>query len=336
MAPSADSASTSSASVSSTPAATNPLLLGSYILLFLIWGLSNYILIPVSLNLITTSTLIIYIGSHRSLRLLIKGEHAVEKEVLTANEAYKFPFIGSASLFGLYLAFKYLDKYYVNLILSIYFSIIGVFTLTSTLAPFIKQFVTSTTVYGNKQYTLPLLGKVDLSLTTQELLALPPSIIFAYYYFVTKHYLLNNVLGISFCIQAIERISIGSYKIGAILLIGLFFYDIFWVFGTEVMVTVAKSFDGPIKLLFPRVFASGDIKAEFSLLGLGDIVIPGLFISLLLRLDAVQARIDCNAAEYISFYKPYFHANIIAYSLGLVATVLIMYYFKGENVLYSC
>ena len=33
---------------------------------------------------------------------------------------------------------------------------------------------------------------------------------------------------------------------------GLFFYDIFWVFCTPVMVSVAKSFDAPIKLLFPR------------------------------------------------------------------------------------
>ena len=34
---------------------------------------------------------------------------------------------------------------------------------------------------------------------------------------------------------------------------GLFFYDIFWVFGTDVMVTVAKSFEAPIKLVFPQV-----------------------------------------------------------------------------------
>ena len=40
---------------------------------------------------------------------------------------------------------------------------------------------------------------------------------------------------------------------GCILLGGLFFYDIFWVFGTNVMVTVAKSFDAPIKLVFPQV-----------------------------------------------------------------------------------
>jgi hypothetical protein len=32
---------------------------------------------------------------------------------------------------------------------------------------------------------------------------------------------------------------------------GLFFYDIFWVFFTPVMVSVAKSFDAPIKVSIP-------------------------------------------------------------------------------------
>jgi len=58
----------------------------------------------------------------------------------------------------------------------------------------------------------------------------------------------NNILGLSFSISGITYLSLGSYKVGAILLCGLFFYDIFWVFGTDVMVTVAKSFDAPIKL----------------------------------------------------------------------------------------
>ena len=39
------------------------------------------------------------------------------------------------------------------------------------------------------------------------------------------------------------------------------------------MVTVAKSFDAPIKLLFPKnIFAA---EYQHSMLGLGDIVIPG-------------------------------------------------------------
>lgn len=35
-----------------------------------------------------------------------------------------------------------------------------------------------------------------------------------------------------------------------ILQAGLFVYDIFWVFFTPVMVSVAKSFDAPIKVSF--------------------------------------------------------------------------------------
>jgi minor histocompatibility antigen H13 len=66
-------------------------------------------------------------------------------------------------------------------------------------------------------------------------------------YVMSKKWYLNNILGVCFCLQGIERFSLGSYKIGATLLVGLFFYDIFWVFGTEVMVTVAKSLDGVSK-----------------------------------------------------------------------------------------
>jgi len=60
------------------------------------------------------------------------------------------------------------------------------------------------------------------------------AITLAGFWFKTKHWVLNNGFGIAFCIQGLERISLGKYKVGAILLTGLFFYDIFWVFGTEV------------------------------------------------------------------------------------------------------
>jgi minor histocompatibility antigen H13 len=64
---------------------------------------------------------------------------------------------------------------------------------------------------------------------------------------------------------------------------GLFFYDIFWVYGTDVMVTVAKSLDAPIKLMFPYNWS--EEPPLFSMLGLGDIVIPGVFVSLCLKFD---------------------------------------------------
>lgn len=62
-----------------------------------------------------------------------------------------------------------------------------------------------------------------------DILAFLCSVAFCVGYFQTKHWTMNNVLGICFCLQGIERFSLGTYKIGAILLVGLFFYDIFWV-----------------------------------------------------------------------------------------------------------
>lgn len=51
----------------------------------------------------------------------------------------------------------------------------------------------------------------------------------------------------------------------------------------------AKSFDAPIKLLFPRALEEGSKTAPFSMLGLGDIVIPGIFVALVLRYDALHS-----------------------------------------------
>ncbi len=68
-----------------------------------------------------------------------------------------------------------------------------------------------------------------------------------------------SLTGAARCVyRGIEFINLGSFQIGCILLSGLFFYDVFWVFlskpliGSNVMVTVAKSFKGPIKFLFKK------------------------------------------------------------------------------------
>ncbi len=50
----------------------------------------------------------------------------------------------------------------------------------------------------------------------------------------------------------------------------------------------AKSFDAPIKLLFPRALEEGSKTMPFSMLGLGDIVIPGIFVALVLRYDTLH------------------------------------------------
>lgn len=59
----------------------------------------------------------------------------------------------------------------------------------------------------------------------------------------------------------------------------------------------AKSFDAPIKLLFPRALEEGSKAMPFSMLGLGDIVIPGIFVALILRFDTL------HSANYFKRYS---------------------------------
>ena len=65
--------------------------------------------------------------------------------------------------------------------------------------------------------------------------------------FYFQHWIANNLFGIAFAINGVELLHLNNVVTGCILLCGLFVYDIFWVFGTNVMVTVAKSFEAPIK-----------------------------------------------------------------------------------------
>ncbi|EWM21510.1 signal peptide peptidase family protein [Nannochloropsis gaditana] len=316
-----------------TPTSTNYILPAAYVLLFGLWSMSNVVLIPVTFNLLATSLAIIYIGCHRSLQLRDKGAMSDEDqlETISKEDAYKFPLIGSCVLFGLYAAFKFFDKDWVNWLLAVYFSIIGAAMLTCTFEPPAAYVLRSSASYGVGPFSLPLLGKMDLRFTQAELAAGVVAVALAGCWFQSKHWMLNNGFGIAFCIQGLERISLGSYKVGAILLTGLFFYDIFWVFGTEVMVTVAKSFDAPIKLLFPRVLATASTKAQHSMLGLGDIVIPGIFIALLLRYDAERKSVSPRASPSAAFSKPFFHVCFLAYGLGLGTTIFVMNYFKAAQ-----
>lgn len=104
-------------------------------------------------------------------------------------------------------------------------------------------------------------------------------------------------------------------------------------FGTDVMVTVAKSIDGPIKILFPRSLErNADGKLDLSLLGLGDIVIPGFFLALLLRFDAHNAAVSTDTTNVHHYFpKPYFHSALIAYVLGLATTLFVMIQFNAAQ-----
>lgn len=126
----------------------------------------------------------------------------------------------------------------------------------------------------------------ELELSPLDLICFILSLLSVAIYFVSKSWIYNNLIAIVFCIHALQFIFLGNFKTGALLLTLLFFYDIFFVFGTDVMVTVAKNIDAPIKLQFPRDLTAD--PPQYSILGLGDIVIPGIFVSMCLRFDFLK------------------------------------------------
>ena len=104
---------------------------------------------------------------------------------------------------------------------------------------------------------------------------------------VAKPWWLMNILGYSFAYASLQLLSPTTFSTGTLILAALFVYDIYFVFFTPLMVTVATQLDIPAKMLFPRPSSPNDdpTKPAYSMLGLGDIVLPGLVIGFALRFD---------------------------------------------------
>jgi hypothetical protein len=87
------------------------------------------------------------------------------------------------------------------------------------------------------------------------------------------------------------------------------------------MVTVAKTFEAPIKVIWPKN------EVGFALLGLGDIVIPGIFISMMLRFDRYLAKKRKTKSNNL-----YFYTCFISYILALIVTVTVLHFFEHGQV----
>lgn len=91
------------------------------------------------------------------------------------------------------------------------------------------------------------------------------------------------MIAIALTIHCIENWLVGNIRYIFLIFAGLIAYDVYFVFGSDVMMTVAGGLDLPFKILFP---AGGN---QYGLLGLGDIVIPGLLCSMCIRCDYITA-----------------------------------------------
>uniref|UniRef100_A0A3Q2NQH9 Histocompatibility (minor) 13 n=1 Tax=Fundulus heteroclitus TaxID=8078 RepID=A0A3Q2NQH9_FUNHE len=265
-------------------------------------------------SLVVMALLPIFFGALRSVTCSKSKNSADAPETITSRDAARFPIIASCTLFGLYLFFKVsLDSVVLTLINSV--------SVSPAMARIFPPSV------PNKQYQLLFTqgsGEskeeiVNYEFDTKNLICLVISSVVGVWYLLKKHWIANNLFGLAFALNGVELLHLNNVSTGCILLGGLFVYDVFWVFGTNVMVTVAKSFEAPIKLVFPQDLLEKGLEASnFAMLGLGDIVIPGIFIALLLRFDVSLKK---NS-------RTYFYSSFLAYIFGLGLTIFVMHTFK--------
>ncbi|XP_018521323.1 minor histocompatibility antigen H13 isoform X2 [Lates calcarifer] len=276
-------------------------------------------------SLVFMALLPIFFGALRSVTCSKSKNAADMPETITSRDAARFPIIASCTLFGLYLFFKVFSQEYINLLLSVYFFVLGVLALSHTMSPLMSRIFPAS--FPNKQYQLLFTqgsGEskeeiVNYEFDTKNLVCLLISSVVGVWYLLKKHWIANNLFGLAFALNGVELLHLNNVSTGCILLGGLFVYDVFWVFGTNVMVTVAKSFEAPIKLVFPQDLLERGLEASnFAMLGLGDIVIPGIFIALLLRFDVSLKK---NS-------RTYFYSSFLAYIFGLGLTIFVMHTFK--------
>lgn len=282
-------------------------------------------------SLVVMALIPIFFGAFRSVKSHKEQKEEAKKtgeapETMTQKDAAMFPIIASCALFGLYVFFQVFSKEHINLLLSVYFFVLGIFALTHMVAPTLTKFIPTSLVPVIDYHLVLTQGKgkdkedlVNFEFTTHDMVAFALSSVVGVWYFWKKHWIANNIFGLAFAINGVELLHLNNVMTGCILLGGLFFYDIFWVFGTNVMVTVAKSFEAPIKLVFPQDLLENGLDAtNMAMLGLGDIVIPGIFVALLLRYDNSLKR-------GTNFY---FWTTFLAYIAGLLTTIGIMHFYK--------
>ena len=311
------------------------------------------VVVDANANIAGVASLAVIAGAYRSQKPASEGQG----EVMSRADATKFPLIGSCVLFGAFLAFKFLPKELLDVVFGAYFAFLGTAAIASVLAPCAHRFLFfARDLRSHALFVVPKIKWINdekwtCECTAAEAIATAFAAGVSYWYVTKKHWLANNAIGLAFSLQGMEYLTIDSVQIGSILLSGLFVYDIFWVFCTPVMVSVARSFDAPIKLLFPRVAASAIANAEkpFSMLGLGDIVIPGLYVAMILRMDAARAKAAApprvaltrsasksaarapKAATKGQGAPKYFPSVALGYVAGIVTTIVVMNVFNAAQ-----
>ncbi|KAG1708748.1 hypothetical protein DVH05_022373 [Phytophthora capsici] len=256
--------------------------------------------------------------------------------------------VGFIALAGVFLTIFYYVK--IGGAIPVLFAVSGAATLTQVVGmPVMEWLIPSS---ASRDITIPLLGDTA---RLSEVLGFLPSIAVAIVWYLHRRtfWPLQDIMGVSLCFVFLRTVQLPNLKVATVLLTLAFCYDVFFVFlspiffGSSVMEDVAtggpaaytkSGYPGvdycerypkypacvdpepmPMLLVLPRIL---DWAGGVSMLGLGDIILPGMLLSFALRFD--YARGSTN----------YFRLMAVGYAVGLaLANLAVMVTEMGQPAL---
>jgi len=250
-------------------------------------------LIDPSTALILISALVtIAYGSFRSLTIpgsSSYSSHTLDTETsIDWRMAVMLPIIGSGMLVLLF----YFNIYYVLLVI---FCISSLYTISYLVLPLIEAI--SIHFWKDSNIKVPVINRT-ISLDVVIALLIASSAIAIW--LTTRHWSITDLLALTTGVAFVALIRLPNFKVALIILSLFFCYDFFWVylspllFQKNVMVEVANkvspfqssnstSIPLPIVIRIPLIF-----QPYTNTLGMGDIALPGMYLSYLFRFDAHQ------------------------------------------------
>ncbi|KAJ4956404.1 hypothetical protein NE237_013187 [Protea cynaroides] len=255
----------------------------------------------------------------------INAEETGDSGVVDINSTSAVLFVVIASCF-LVMFYKLMSFWFVE-ILVVLFCIGGVEGLQTCLVALLSRWFKRA---GETFIKVPFFGAVSYLTLAVTPFCIAFAVIWAVYRRISFAWIGQDILGIALIITVLQIVHIPNLKVGTVLLSCAFLYDIFWVFVSKmwfhesVMIVVARGDrsgeDGiPMLLKIPRMF---DPWGGYSIIGFGDILIPGLLIAFSLRFDWLAKR---------NLRAGYFLWSMIAYGLGLLITYVALNLMDGHG-----
>lgn len=235
------------------------------------------------------------------------------QDVLTETRVKMYPYIAAASLTTLSVMLEKLGPARVNFFLMFYFGLAGANSLWFLLRAFIPLRGPKLFMYPKSHTILTefILPSRPIPFFLGDILLYGIAISLNVIYYKTYSNTVNNIIAMSIATCAVMTIRIERFTAAAPMLWGLLIYDVFFVYSTDVMTSVAANLRGPVKLLYTK-------NGGESVLGLGDIVIPGLFLSVCSRFDAFLYKV-------LGRRTPYWLVGMIGYTCALIVTDVVCF-----------